>query len=508
MRALVSVSDKSGLVPFCQELVQLGYELISTGGTSKALNDAGIPTIPIETVTGFPEMMDGRVKTLHPKIHGGLLARRDIPEHMASAASHGITMIDMVVVNLYPFEKTIQIPQVTLDHVIENIDIGGPSMIRSAAKNYHSVAVVVNPERYPDIIASLKANSGRLTPTMREDLALEAFEHTGRYDTVIASYLKRRLRPSTTFADSVAPVLQKTMDLRYGENPHQQAALYSVQGQDHQSQFVQLHGKELSYNNLIDLESAWMLVADFHTPVAAIIKHTNPCGCAVADTISEAYRLAYESDPLSAFGSIVALNRRVDADTARHISKTFVELVVAPGFDPDAVAILNRKEAIRLIEMPIAGGQVFGPVYRQCLGGFLIQDRDLENLGDAQTVTQVPVPDEKMSDLTIANIIVKHVKSNAIVVVKNGVMIGSGGGQTSRVDAVKIALSKAGAAADGAVLASDAFFPFKDSVELAAEAKISAIVQPGGSKKDGESIDACNVYGIAMIFTGRRHFKH
>ncbi len=510
MRALVSVSDKTGLVQFCRSLSEWGVEIISTGGTSRVLSENGVSNIPIESVTGFPEMMDGRVKTLHPKIHGGLLARRDDPHHLAAAEAHGIGLIDIVVVNLYPFEQTTQKPGVSLEEVIENIDIGGPSMIRSAAKNYRSVAVVVNPARYDAVISELKANAGQLSDLLREDLALEAFEHTGRYDTVIAMYLKNRLRPTEgEFPPTLAPVLEKKMDLRYGENPHQKAAFYATKGQVGSSEFRQLHGKELSYNNLIDMESAWLLATDLNGPGAAIIKHTNPCGCAVAPTIVEAYKKAYESDPLSAFGSIVAVNRPVDEATAIEIAKTFVELVIAPRFEPGAVDVLVKKSAIRLIEMPNFDTPNFDRVYRQCCGGFLVQDRDAIVLDHApEVVTQTAPKDAHQADLELAYALVKNVKSNAIVVVKDGVMIGVGAGQTSRVDSVEIALKKSGLAGKGAVLASDAFFPFKDSVELSAKAGIAAIIQPGGSKRDQDSIDACNAYGIAMVFTGIRHFKH
>jgi len=414
----------------------------------------------------------------------------------------------MVVVNLYPFEATTQKPGVSLEEVIENIDIGGPSMIRSAAKNYRSVAVVVNPDRYSEIVAELKSSGGSLSDRLKEDLALEAFSHTGRYDTVIASYLTGRLRANAEFPDSTSLSLQKSMDLRYGENPHQKAAFYSMNGQSGVP-FIQLHGKELSYNNLIDMEAAWQLALDLKGPGAAIIKHTNPCGCAISDTIVSAYKMAYESDPLSAFGSIVAINRSVDEATANEIAKTFVELVVAPKFEPAAVDVLTKKSAIRLIEMPESAVASDGRVYRHCCGGFLVQDRDSIVYDQMpETVTQTAPNAAQLQDMEMAFALVKHVKSNAIVVVKDGVLIGTGAGQMSRVDSVEIALKKAGAEAKGAVLASDAFFPFKDSVELAAKAGIAAIVQPGGSKRDQESIDACNAYGIAMILTGIRHFKH
>lgn len=510
MRVLVSVSDKTGVVQFCAALVALGAEIISTGGTSKLLSENGVLSTPIEMVTGFPEMMDGRVKTLHPKIHGGLLARRDDPSHLEAAKAHQIGLIDMVVVNLYPFEATTQKPGVSLEEVIENIDIGGPSMIRSAAKNYRSVAVVVNPDRYEAIISELKLTNGHLSDATKETLALDAFEHTGRYDTVIATYLNNRLRPvEGAFPMTISPVLEKKMDLRYGENPHQKAAFYGIRGQAGSAEFRQLHGKELSYNNLIDMESAWALAMDLKGPGAAIIKHTNPCGCAVASTVVSAYKKAYESDPLSAFGSIVAINRPVDEATATEISKTFVELVVAPQFEPAAIEVLVKKSAIRLIEMPVVTAPEPDLVFRHCCGGFLVQDRDAIVLDQLpEVVTQSAPKDIQNADLELAYALVKNVKSNAIVVVKDGVMIGVGAGQTSRVDSVEIALKKSGALAKGAVLASDAFFPFKDSVELSAKAGISAIIQPGGSKRDQESIDACNAYGIAMVFTGIRHFKH
>jgi phosphoribosylaminoimidazolecarboxamide formyltransferase/IMP cyclohydrolase len=509
MRALVSVSDKSGIVEFCTQLHQRGVEIISTGGTFQLLQQNGVPAIPIDQVTGFPEMLDGRVKTLHPKIHGGLLAVRDNAEHMAVAAAHQIQMIDIVVVNLYPFEKTIQKPNVELDEVIENIDIGGPSMIRSAAKNYKSVAVIVNPARYDAVIADMDGNKGQVTATLRTSLALEAFEHTGRYDAIIANYLNTRLNPSSGFPATVSPVLVKEMDLRYGENPHQKAAFYKINGGKGISNFEQLHGKELSYNNLVDMDAAWQIINEFQQPAAVIIKHTNPCGCAIGESLFDAYQNAYNADPVSAFGSIIGLNRQVDVATAEEIAKTFVELVIAPSFDAAAIDILTRKTAIRLITLDPFTQSDSGPSYRHIAGGFLLQDSDSIVYGtDNEVVTATAPSPAQLTDLEFAFAIVKHVKSNAILVAKDGVVWGVGAGQMSRIDSVEIALKKAGEHAKGAVLASDAFFPFRDSVDLAAKAGIQAIVQPGGSKRDQESIDASNAHGIAMVCTGVRHFKH
>ena len=513
MRALISVSDKTGIQEFAKELVNFGYEIISTGGTANVLKNAGLEVITIDQVTGFPEMMDGRVKTLHPKIHGGLLARRDDPSHMDAAQNHGIEMIDMVVVNLYPFESTISKKDVTLSEAIENIDIGGPSMLRSAAKNFHSVSVVVNPQRYADVISNLKDNNGETSFALRQDLALEAFQHTARYDTVISNYLaKQQLKGSDSeFPETLTPVLKKVTDLRYGENPHQQAAFYSYSYSTNGfNQMQQRHGKALSYNNIVDLEAAWHIVREFDEPAVAIIKHTNPCGAAIADTLSLAYKKAFEADQISAFGSIIGCNLPVDLDTATQISNLFVEAVIAPGFTDEAFELLSQKQSLRLIEMPLFAEQDSTFQVKYVQGGILLQSPDqvVMDEGLSEVVTNRRAETQEIRDLKFAFAICKHVKSNAIVLVKNGQTVGIGAGQMSRVEAVEIAIKKAAGNTQGAVCASDAFFPFKDSVEHLAKAGITAVIQPGGSVRDQESIDASNANNIAMITTGIRHFKH
>lgn len=511
MRALISVSDKTGLIPFATGLVALGFELISTGGTFKVLEENKIPVIAIDTVTGFPEMMDGRVKTLHPKIHGGLLALRDNPSHMQACQTHEIGLIDLVVVNLYPFEKTIAKPDVHLEEAIENIDIGGPSMIRSASKNYRSVGVIVNPQRYEQVLTELQTESGHLSLKTKESLAIEAFQHTASYDAIIAQYLSQKMGASSSlFQERITPVLTKMADLRYGENPHQQAAFYKQFGETGLPELKQLHGKELSYNNLLDLDAAWSLVKDQQQPCAVIIKHTNPCGMAYDQTIAQAYKKAYEADSTSAFGGIIGLNRDVDTETAQAISQTFIEAVIAPGFSAQAVDILTQKAAIRLIELPLLSNSQTALVYRYLPGGFLVQTPDHMTVEAAQLqVVTNRVPSEaEIQEMLFAFSVVKQVKSNAIVITRDGHTLGIGAGQMSRIEAVEIAIKKAGESAKGAVLASDAFFPFSDSVKLAQAAGIKAIIQPGGSKKDEESIQACNEAGIAMVFTHIRHFKH
>ena len=510
MRALISVSDKTGIVDFAKSLSALGVEIISTGGTHKLLSDNGVAVIPIDDVTEFPEMMDGRVKTLHPKIHGGLLAKRDKATHMQSAEDHGIHMIDMVVVNLYPFEQTIQQENVTLDQAIEQIDIGGPSMIRSAAKNYESVAVVVNSDHYGTIINQLE--SGGLTLELKQKLALEAFDHTSYYDGVIATYLRKQIeKKDERFPEIISTRLRKCATLRYGENPHQEAAFYTMNGQNHGlPSLKQHHGKALSYNNLIDLEAAWQIVKEFQNPTAVIIKHTNPCGAASGTSIAEAYQRAHDADPVSAFGSIVGLNHPVSLDCAQRISETFVELVLAPSFDADAFELLSKKPSIRLITIDSFYSGEQSMTLRYVQGGFLAQSPDdcIVDESKENIVTNRAPNQQEKDDLAFAFAICKHVKSNAIVLVKNQQTIGVGAGQMSRVEAVEIALKKAGESAQNAVVGSDAFFPFKDSVEKLAGAGIKAIIQPGGSKRDQESIDACDEHGLSMLFTGIRHFKH
>ena len=510
MRALISVSDKTGIVSFAKRLVDLGFEIISTGGTFSVLKENKVPVISIDTVTGFPEMLDGRVKTLHPKIHGGLLAKRDDAEHMLVCKEHDIQMIDLVVVNLYPFEKTISKPNVALDEAIENIDIGGPSMLRSAAKNYKSVAVVVSPSRYEDVIEEL-TKYGEISLLLKEQLACEVFSHTAQYDATIASYLGSALFSKKSELPSLlTPVLYKQADLRYGENPHQKAAFYRTREISGIPGLKQLHGKELSYNNIVDLEAALIIVREFDLPAAAIIKHTNPCGAAIGDSLFEAYQKAYLVDPVSAFGSIVGLNRNVDVNTANELSKTFIEVVVAPSFDDDALAVLSKKPSIRLIQMAKLKDANDDYLYKQVEGGFLVQTKDSVVLSEKDlSIPTTKKPSAKeINDLLFAFTLVKHVKSNAVLIAKNGTAVGIGAGQMSRVESVEIALKKAGLETKGAVMASDAFFPFRDSIDVASTHGIVSIIQPGGSRRDQESVDSCNEHGISMAFTGIRHFKH
>jgi phosphoribosylaminoimidazolecarboxamide formyltransferase / IMP cyclohydrolase len=510
MRALISVSDKTNLIPFAKDLVAMGVEIISTGGTAKLLSENHIPVKTIDEITGFPECLDGRVKTLHPKVHGGLLAVRSSEKHMATCRELGIEMIDIVVVNLYPFEATIAKPDVAFEEAIENIDIGGPSMLRSAAKNHASVTVIVSPERYSEVSAELRKD-GVVSAKTRGLLALDAFSHTAAYDGMIAQFLKSRLTENEAMPEEINVSLSLVSNLRYGENPHQKAGFYRTRNNSSAfSDFEQCHGKELSYNNIMDMEAAWQISQEFDIPGVAIIKHTNPCGAAVADTILEAYQKAYEADPVSAFGSIVGLNRCVDLETAEEIGKTFVEVVIAPDFDDDALAHLQKKSAIRLIRFPKFSTRYKGLSYRHVAGGFLVQDSnslliDVENL--SVVTNAVPSPKE-MNELRFAYALVKHVKSNAIVITRDGISRGVGAGQMSRIDSAEIAIKKAGEFSTDGVLASDAFLPFGDTVALAAAAGIRAIIQPGGSKRDQESIDRCNEHGIAMVFTGVRHFKH
>ncbi|MBT5855330.1 bifunctional phosphoribosylaminoimidazolecarboxamide formyltransferase/IMP cyclohydrolase [bacterium] len=509
MRALISVSDKTGIVDFAKGLVALGYEIISTGGTHKALADSGLNVIAIDEVTEFPEMLNGRVKTLHPKIHGGLLALRENETHMATCKDHNIELIDLVVVNLYPFEATVAKPGVTREDAIENIDIGGPSMLRSAAKNHQSVGIVVNPERYTPLLTEMQSNAGRLTDKTRRELAIEVFQTTAKYDAAICNYLEQDENPDT-FPRLSLPVLNKVSDLRYGENPHQQAAFYTNTSLSGLSDMEQLHGKELSYNNIVDLESAWHIVREFDTPAVTVIKHTNPCGTAIGESHLEAYEKALAADPVSAFGSIIGVNGRVEETLAQAISKLFVEAVIAPGFSDEALAILTQKPSIRLIALPNFFDTPNTPQLKYVQGGYLLQAYDTKVVDkDAlKVVTTAQPSDAQQTDLEFAFAVCKHVKSNAIVLVKDGVTVGVGAGQMSRVEAVEIAIKKAGDKAQGSVCASDAFFPFGDSIALLSDAGISAVIQPGGSKRDQESIDASNDKGVSMVFTGMRHFKH
>ncbi len=508
-RALISVSDKTGIVTFAKELHDLGVEILSTGGTLKALQEAGIPAIAVQDVTGFPEMMDGRVKTLHPRIHGGILAIRENPEHVAAMKAHDIRPIDLVVVNLYPFAQTIARPDVTLPEAIENIDIGGPSMVRSAAKNNAYVGIVVDPKHYEEIIAMLKEN-GELSREFRLQLAQEAFQHTALYDCAIANYLARQIEGEEGYPAVYVEPFEKAQELRYGENPHQTAAFYrkpnSTGGIGHAKQ---LHGKELSYNNIVDIDAAWNLVSEFtEEPAVAIIKHTNPCGMATADTLLDAYKKAFEADSVSAFGGIVALNRPVTADVAEEMKKIFFECILAPSFEEEAAQILETKKNIRLLEIAPSDEQPH--LLKRVTNGLLIQSSDdsKECRDTYEVVTKRQPTEEEWKNMEFAWKVVKHVKSNAIVVTKENQTLGVGAGQMNRVGSAKIALEEAGEAAKGAALASDAFFPFGDTVEEAAKAGITCIIQPGGSIRDEESIVNADKYGIAMVFTKTRHFKH
>jgi phosphoribosylaminoimidazolecarboxamide formyltransferase/IMP cyclohydrolase len=509
-RALISVSDKTGVVEFAKALAAMGVEIVSTGGTMKALQGAGVPVIYISDVTGFPEMMDGRVKTLNPYIHGGILAVRDNPEHAAAMAEHGISPIDLVVVNLYPFRQTIAKPGVTQEEAVENIDIGGPAMVRSAAKNFRYVTVVVNPSRYGDVINEL-AEFGEVTPATRLALVREAFTHTAEYDAAISKYFSQQTGEGEYPSTLILP-WEKLQDLRYGENPHQTAAFYRDNAaRGGVAHARQLAGKELSFNNIVDLESAYAIVADFDKPAAAVIKHTNPCGAATADDIATAYKLAYEADPVSAFGSIVGLNRPVDVATAEQLKTIFLEAVIAPAFDAAALEILGAKKNVRLLEaeLPAAGAKTRYDI-KTVSGGIVIQSTDTADTPPTEwkTVTKRAPTAAELKELELAWKVVKHVKSNAIVVTRDGRTVGVGAGQMNRVGAAEIALKQAGEAAKGAVMSSDAFFPFRDTVDAAAKAGVTAIIQPGGSVRDEESIVAADEYGIAMVFTGMRHFKH
>ncbi len=514
MKALISVSNKTGLDSLAHALVANGYEIVSTGGTLRYLQDNKIPVTAVSDVTQFPEIMDGRVKTLHPMIHGGILARRDLDTHHQACATHGIELIDVVVVNLYPFQATINKPDVTVADAIENIDIGGPSMVRSAAKNHKFVAVITNPDRYAAIIEAVSTPQG-ISEEFRRTLAVEAFEHTAQYDACIANYLGALESPNS-LPQSLSLHYKKHSDLRYGENPHQQAAFYQPEALSGLSGLIQHHGKSLSYNNLVDAEAAWELARAFEPSQAAvvIIKHTNPCGVAVKATLADAYAAAYAADPVSAFGSIIGVNQPVDAATASAMQTLFVEAIVAPAYTPEALAILMQKPSIRLLELPdfFSFSEPF--TQKVIMGGVLYQEsnRVIWNKADLSTVTGQIAADQ-WSDLKLAFTVVKSVKSNAIVLVKQGVVIGVGAGQMSRVEAAKLALmrvqnNEGNQQTTGCVAASDAFFPFPDSITHLGHAGISAIVQPGGSKKDDTVIEACKKQGISMVMTGIRHFKH
>ncbi|SNX53030.1 bifunctional phosphoribosylaminoimidazolecarboxamide formyltransferase/IMP cyclohydrolase [Thermoanaerobacterium sp. RBIITD] len=505
-RALISVSKKDGILDFAKELNELGYEILSTGGTYKLLKDNGINVIKVSDVTGFPEILDGRVKTLHPKIHGGLLAIRDNEEHINALKEHGIEPIDIVVVNLYPFKETILRDNVTLDEAIENIDIGGPSMIRAAAKNNKYVTVIVDPKDYEIVINEIK-EYGDTKEETRFYLAMKAFGHTALYDSLIYNYLLEK--NNEEFPDVITFSYEKAQDMRYGENPHQKATFYRNALKSYGiSECEQLHGKELSFNNINDANATIELLKEFNEPAAVAVKHTNPCGVAVADSVYDAFKKAYECDPVSIFGGIVAFNRKLDAKTAEELSKIFLEIIIAPDFEEDALNILKKKKNVRILKLK--DGYVKEYDLKKVEGGLLVQEKDEIDLYDDKlnVVTEKAPSEKELRDLKFAWKVVKHVKSNAIVLAKDGATVGIGAGQVNRIWPTEQSIKQAGEKAKGSVLASDAFFPFPDVVEAAEKAGVTSIIQPGGSINDKASIDEANKAGISMIFTGIRHFKH
>jgi phosphoribosylaminoimidazolecarboxamide formyltransferase/IMP cyclohydrolase len=513
-RALISVSDKSGIIEFSRQLAGYGVELLSTGGTAKLLRDAGLTVKDVSEFTGFPEMLDGRVKTLHPKVHGGLLGMRSNPEHVAKMKEHGIENIDMVVVNLYPFEATTAKEGCRLEDAIENIDIGGPTMLRSAAKNYPDVTVLVDSADYARVLDEMKNSAGAVSAATNFDLAVKVFQHTAAYDGAISNYLGSRLTGEVQeYPPTFTLQVKKAQDLRYGENPHQTAAFY-VENRILEpcvSNAVQLQGKELSFNNIIDLDAAIETVKEFEQSAAVIIKHTNPCGVALADSPLTAYLKARECDPLSAFGGIVGFNRTVDAATAKELTSTFLEAVIAPGYSEEALAIFTAKKNVRVMQVPLLDSYVAGGFdLKRVTGGMLLQGRDLGmiNARECRVVTERTPTASEYEALDFAWRVCKHVKSNAIVFSNRDQTVGIGAGQMSRVDSSKIAVQKALLPTRGTVLASDAFFPFRDGVDAAADAGVTAIIQTGGSVRDEEVIKAANEHGIAMIFTTMRHFRH
>jgi phosphoribosylaminoimidazolecarboxamide formyltransferase / IMP cyclohydrolase len=516
-RALISVSNKEGIVEFAEALINMGVEILSTGGTNKLLAGEGVNVTTVSDFTGFPEILDGRVKTLHPKVMGGILAIRENKAHQSECKAQDIEFIDMVVVNLYPFEETVSKPGVSKEEAIENIDIGGPSMLRAAAKNFNDVAVIVNPKHYDEVIKEMKENDGSLCEATRADLAKEVFRHTARYDSVIFSYLES-LEEKDLFPEFLNMALEKVQDLRYGENPHQKGAFYKeFPYRDTEPTIIsakQLHGKELSFNNIIDLDAALNIANDFEETAAVIIKHTNPCGVAIGSTLLEAYRKAKETDPLSAFGGIVGLNEIVNPETAEEMGKIFTEAVIAPGYEPAALEILKKKKNLRIMEVPRwKKKREFDPKrldMKKVVGGAIIQQRDLIdiNLDEIKIPTKRKPTEKELKALQFAWKVAKHVKSNAIVYSSEDQAVGVGAGQMSRVDSSKIAVMKANLPIKGSVMASDAFFPFRDAVDEAANNGITAIIQPGGSVNDQEIIEAADSHNIAMVFTGIRHFKH
>lgn len=517
-RALVSVWDKTGLEPFCRALADLGVEIVSSGGTARALKEAAIPVVPVNEVTGFPEILDGRVKTLNPMIHGGILARKEIPDHLDQLESHGIKPFDLVVVNLYPFEKTVEKSDAPLGDALEMIDIGGPAMVRAAAKNFPSVAVIVNPDRYGSVLDEIEGEIG-ISYATRLALAQEAFSHTCLYDSAVAGYLssldEEGERSGDSFPDAIIISGRKLQDLRYGENPHQSAAFYTGKATSEPvlTQARQLWGKELSYNNILDTDATLQLTMEFDQPACVIIKHTNPCGAALAGTLAEAHRQAMLTDPASAFGGIVGFNRSVDEEAASEVAKVFTEVIIAPSYSPEALKVLKEKKNLRILELPGMDRPELDQAIRfirSTGGGFLVQDRDLLTIKEEKVsvATQRIPTGEEMAALRFAWIIAKHVKSNAIIYARENQLVAVGAGQMSRVDSAKIGIIKANLPVEGSVLASDAFFPFRDGIDAAAEAGVTAIIQPGGSIRDEEVVAAADEHGLAMVFTGIRHFRH
>jgi phosphoribosylaminoimidazolecarboxamide formyltransferase / IMP cyclohydrolase len=512
-RALISVSDKTGVVEMAKALGALGAEILSTGGTAKTLREAGVVVTDVAAYTGSPEILDGRVKTLHPKIHGGLLGRRSVPAHVEQMKEHQIGPIDVVVVNLYPFEATIAKPGCDFEEAIENIDIGGPSMLRSAAKNHDDVLVVVDPTDYSRVLKALQENT--VTRALRRELAMKVFQHTARYDSLIAGYLERQVQGGEVKFPKVLSVQFDLQEiLRYGENPHQQGAFYRERQSNEPSvsRGKILHGKAMSYNNFLDANAALELAKEYEETAVAIIKHNNPCGVALATTPVDAYVKARETDPVSAFGGVIAFNRPVDLAAAKEITSTFVEVVVAPGFAEDALAELKRKKDLRLLDVgALTKVKQEGYDLKKLVGGLIVQDRDLGTLTDLRAL-QVPTvrkpTDEEYAACAFAWKVCKHVKSNAIIYAKPGQTVGIGAGQMSRVDSVKLAVMKAQLPIKGCVMASDAFFPFRDGLDAAAQAGITAVIQPGGSIRDAEVVKAADEHGMAMILTGMRHFRH
>ena len=517
--ALLSVSDKTGIVEFAKALAEMDTIILSTGGTAELLKNNGVPVTEVAEYTGYPEMLDGRVKTLHPKIHGGILSRRDLPWHMEAIKQHNIDTIDMVVVNLYPFQQTIAKDDCTLDDAIENIDIGGPAMLRSAAKNWKDVAVVCDPADYPNLIAEMQANNGALSTETRFQLMVKTFTHTAGYDGAIANYMSslntdKSHQNRQKYPQILNLQFEKVQDMRYGENPHQSAAFYREKDMPSGALagYKQFQGKELSYNNIADADAAWECVKSFEEPACVIIKHANPCGVAVGKDLKEAYLKALQTDPQAAFGGIIAFNRELDVDAAEEVANLFVEVLIAPHFTEAAKAVFNRKKNLRLLEIPM-GSQANNYEMKRVGGGLLVQSADTAKaMADKlKVVTKVAPTQQQIDDMLFAYKIVKFVKSNAIVFCGNGMTLGIGAGQVSRVDSARAATMKAaqaGLSLEGSVVASDAFFPFRDGLDIAAEAGAKAVIQPGGSVRDQEVIDAADEHGIAMAFTAIRHFRH